>query len=98
MVYLKKKYKVLPYLVILFILVSFSLGKCLNLTRNKKNVVSFFILMLLLFSGLRYDVGMDYSAYEELYHESLNKLNPEIKEFGWGISSIGFETWEFLFR
>ena len=54
---------------------------------NKKQEECCFLfsfLMLLLFSGLRYDVGMDYSAYEELYHESLNKLNPEIKEFGWG--------------
>lgn len=43
----------------------------------------FSFLLLFLFSGLRYNVGMDYSAYEQLYKESLNRINPDIKELGW---------------
>lgn len=74
----------LPYILILFVLALFSFGEMFKSSKEQK-CFCFFVsfLLLSLFSGLRYDVGMDYSSYEELYHNSLNKLNPEIKELGW---------------
>ncbi len=74
----------LPYLVILFFLASFSFLEMFKLDKQQKCCLfSFSFLILLLFSGLRYDVGMDYSAYEDIYQESSGKLNLEIKEIGW---------------
>lgn len=73
-----------PYLIVLFILAFFSFGEIFGMNKKTKILLFFCsFLLLFLFAGLRYDVGMDYSAYEELYHDSLSKLNPEIKEFGW---------------
>ncbi len=73
-----------PYILVLGFLVFFSVFEICNYDKNGENIRWVFALILLfLFSGLRYDVGKDFQAYEELYNGSLLGLNPEIKELGW---------------
>ncbi len=73
-----------PYILVLGFLVFFSVFEICNYDKNGENIRWVFALILLfLFSGLRYDVGKDFQAYEELYNSSLLGLNPEIKELGW---------------
>lgn len=76
----------IPYITLLLILFVFSILGLFKMDYNLK-IGLFYIsfIILFLFSGLRYDVGMDYSSYEELYYNSLVGLNPEIKEPGWAI-------------
>lgn len=72
------------YLVILFFLASCSILGMFKIDKKLEYSLLFIsFLALFLFSGLRYDVGMDYSSYEQLYKDSLFQLNPEIKELGW---------------
>ena len=72
------------YLVILFFLASCSILGMFKIDKKLEYSLLFIsFLALFLFSGLRYDVGMDYSSYEQLYRDSLFQLNPEIKELGW---------------
>lgn len=72
----------LPYLVILFFLISFSLLGMFKLNNKLEYKLSFIsFLILFLFSGLRYGVGMDYESYFNLYESSL-ELNEEIQEIG----------------
>lgn len=73
-----------PYILLLFFLFSFSILDLFKVD-DKLRIGIWYIsfLSLFLFSGLRYDIGMDYSSYRELYYDSLSGLNSEIKEFGW---------------
>lgn len=73
-----------PYILVLGVLVFFSVLEICNYDKNGEGMRWVFAFMLLfLFSGLRYGVGKDFPAYEELYNESLLGLSPEIKEPGW---------------
>ena len=67
---------------------------------QKQQKLLFFVsfLLLWLFSGLRYNIGMDYPAYKELYENSLSKLNPDIKELGWAYLFYWFRNIECPFE
>lgn len=74
----------LPYIFILVPLAIFSLLELFHINSKQQKLLLFVSFLLLwLFSGLRYNIGMDYPAYKELYENSLSKLNPDIKELGW---------------
>lgn len=73
-----------PYISLLLLFVLFACLSLLKLSKDSNLLlwrISFIVLFL--FSGLRYDVGMDYLSYEEMYKYSYPSPNPEIKELGW---------------
>lgn len=73
-----------PYIVLLIMLLIFSIIDYYRINVNLRMGMFYLTFVALsLFSGLRYDVGMDYSSYEYLYNNSLHGLNPEINEIGW---------------
>ena len=73
-----------PYIILLIMLLVFSIIDYYKINANiRMGMFYLTFISLFLFSGLRYDVGMDYSSYEYLYNESLSGLNPEINEPGW---------------
>ena len=73
-----------PYVLLLLILFTFSILDLFKVGDNLRIGIWYIsFLSLVLFSGLRYDVGMDYSSYKELYYDSFSGLNSEIKEIGW---------------
>ncbi|MEG2341033.1 MAG: EpsG family protein [Odoribacter sp.] len=77
-------------MIILIFLLALSLAGIFKIDKKLEYlfwVVSF--LVLFLFSGLRYDVGMDFSGYEELYNDSLYSVNSEINELGWAYLFYG---------
>lgn len=72
-----------PYLLLLFVLLIINY---LGVDKITKKYKLFFLittfLYLWLFSGLRYQVGMDYIAYEDYYEQSLYGLCSDFKEPG----------------
>ena len=72
-----------PYLLLLFILLTISyLGIDKTARKYKPIFVIISFLYLWLFSGLRYQVGMDYVSYEDYYNESYFGTCPDFKEPG----------------
>lgn len=69
------------YNVILFFLFLCSISEAYLKGYQRKYVFFFFFLVLLCLSAFRFDIGMDYLAYNELYLDSVF-LNEEIKETG----------------
>jgi hypothetical protein len=73
----------IPYIILLLFLLAINL---LGVDKVTKKYKRFFIicsfLYLWLFSGLRYQVGMDYVAYEEYYEQSYFGLCNDFKEPG----------------
>lgn len=74
----------LVYIIILLLLCASS---CISVFLNKeveRKLFIFFSIILLLVSGLRYDIGVDYLSYLSLYQDSF-EINPEINEKGFAI-------------
>lgn len=88
-----------PYIFILIPLAVFSILELLHCVSKQQKLLFFVSFLLLwLFSGLRYNIGMDYPAYKELYENSLSKLNPDIKELGWAYLFYWFRNIECPFE
>ena len=71
----------MEYYVILSFLFLFSISERWQNSLQRKYLFFFSFLVLFCFSAFRFDIGMDYSAYRELYMDSI-KPNEEIKETG----------------
>lgn len=85
----------IPYITLLLFLLAINLLGVDKVTKKYKQlfIISSF-LYLWLFSGLRYQVGMDYIAYEEYYEQSYFSLCKDFKEpgfayFFYALKSIG---------
>lgn len=90
----------LVYILILFFIFLCVMIECSRVRFRNKILFFYFVLfLLLLMSAIRYDVGVDYINYAELYRES-STLNNRIKETGFALffyifNRIGF-SYEFF--
>lgn len=92
------------YLVILFFFFIFSILNPL-ITNDKKSLGIIIIVecvALLLLSGLRYGVGVDYFSYKELFSCSSDLYEMKEKGFIWAVESfnklgLSFELFSFVF-
>ena len=72
-----------PYILLLFILLTINfLGLDKTAKKYKPLFVIISFLWLWLFSGLRYQVGMDYTVYEDCYNQSSFGILSDFKEPG----------------
>ena len=83
----------LIYILILFFIFLCVMIECSIISiRNKLLLFYFILFLLLLVSAIRYDVGVDYVNYAELYEES-SVPNIRIKEAGFALFFYIFNYW-----
>lgn len=89
----------LIYFFVLFIISPFVIIDGLQVKLKSKYLYVCFILFLLfLLSAIRYDVGVDYVNYEELFENSLYSINPKIKEIGFAFFLYSLNTMGFPYE
>ena len=72
----------MPYLFLYIICILFLVLSQIVNTKYRKTCIQFVFLFLALFSGLRDNVGIDYSTYVELFDDAIKGNEVEIKEYG----------------